>query len=53
MKGKKSTKAKETYFFQGQYVILKHWFDVDIDWVEEITLQGSLSFRRGFFKHNI
>ena len=28
----------------------KHWFDLDIEWVEEIPLQDNLSLTRNCFK---
>ena len=34
-KGKNISNSKETYLFQGQSEISKHWFDIDNDWIED------------------
>ena len=45
----KRGEGQKKYLFQVQYEILKHWFDIDIEWVEEISEQDNPSFTRDYF----
>ena len=49
VKKKIITKNIETYLFQGQYERFKHWFDIDLEWVEEIFMTREPEFLRGRF----
>ena len=46
-------KTTGKYLFQGQSVILEHWFDVDIKWVEENFSTRELQFYNSLFQTNI
>ena len=37
---------QETYFFQGQSTISKHWFDIDLEWVEDNFMTREPDFSR-------
>ena len=52
-KGKQITKSKETYFFQVQSTGSKHWFFIDIDWLEEKSVTREPDFFNRLFQRNI
>ena len=45
----KREEGQKKYLFQVQYEMLKHWFDLDIECVKEISVQDNPSFTRDYF----
>ena len=41
------------YLFQGQFARLKHWFDLDIEWVEKDFSTREPHFYKRLFQSNI
>ena len=49
VKKKNTEKTKRKCLFQGQSTISKHWFDIDIQWVEEnFSTRESQLYKRMF-----
>ena len=46
----KREKPKIKYLFQEQSERQKHYFEIGIEWVEEISAQNNLSFTIGYLK---
>ena len=50
---KKNEKTLKHLLFQGQSAILKHWFDLNIEWAEENVSTRLPQFYKRLFQINI
>ena len=50
---KQISKSRKTYLFQGHSERSKHWFDLDIDWIEYYFMTREPEFFKRLFRRNI
>ena len=46
-------KIRQTFNFQGQSAITKHWFNIDHEWLKENVIKREPKFYKNYIKLNL